>query len=171
MNLPTFIPLELHWLWTATWQAAVLAGLILTLQWLSRNRLSPSSRFVLWWLVLIRLALPVTPSAPWSVCNLISRPMPAPRVQPLQPEIRVFRFAANALSEKFRHVEVSSSAAHSGPTGEIEPRLGVVLPPYVDPHAAGPPLQGTRGTDGAGLPDHLRRQPGAPDRQPHPTLT
>jgi hypothetical protein len=78
MNLPTFIPIELHWLWTATWQAAVLAGLVLAVQWLGRNRLSPSSRFVLWWLVLIRLALPVTPSTPWSVFNLTSRPMPAP---------------------------------------------------------------------------------------------
>jgi hypothetical protein len=61
----------------------------------------------------------------------------APRVQSPQLEPHIFRVDANALSEKFRDFKVSLPGAHSGPTGEIEPHPGVVLPPYVDPHAAG----------------------------------
>ena len=61
----------------------------------------------------------------------------APRVQPPQLEPHIFRVDANALSEKFRDFKVSLPGAHSGPSGEIEPHPGVVLPPYVDPHAAG----------------------------------
>jgi bla regulator protein blaR1 len=70
MTPTALIPLELHWLWSATWQAAVLAAIVLLVQALGRNFLSPSSRFVLWWLVLIRLCLPVTPESAWSVFNL-----------------------------------------------------------------------------------------------------
>jgi beta-lactamase regulating signal transducer with metallopeptidase domain len=71
MTPTALIPLELHWLWSATWQAAVLAAVVLLVQAFGRNFLSPSSRFVLWWLVLIRLCLPVTPESAWSVFNLV----------------------------------------------------------------------------------------------------
>ena len=52
----------------------------------------------------------------------------APRVQPRQLRTHTFRFASNALSEKFRDVKVSFSGAHSGPTGEIPLHLGMDLP-------------------------------------------
>jgi beta-lactamase regulating signal transducer with metallopeptidase domain len=80
MNPTQMIPPELHWLWSATWQAAVLVALVLLIQGLGRNLLSPSSRFVLWWLVLIRLCLPVTPESAWSVFNLAPQ-----RATPIAP--------------------------------------------------------------------------------------
>ena len=60
----------LSWLWRASWQASVLALLVLMVQGLLRSRLSPGWRFALWWLVLARLILPVAPSSAWSVYNL-----------------------------------------------------------------------------------------------------
>jgi beta-lactamase regulating signal transducer with metallopeptidase domain len=71
MNIPLVVPPELHWLCSATWQAAVLGALVLLVQTLGRNWLSPANRFVLWWLVLIRLCLPITPESAWSVFNLV----------------------------------------------------------------------------------------------------
>jgi len=58
-------------LWRASWQAAVLVPVILLLQWFFRKRLSPASRHALWWIVVARLALPLTPSAPCSVFNTL----------------------------------------------------------------------------------------------------
>jgi len=62
MNPLSVIPAELHWLWSATWQAAVLVALVLLIQGLGRNLLSPSSwiRAVHWfnpliWLLLARI--------------------------------------------------------------------------------------------------------------------
>ena len=57
-------------LWRASWQAAVLAGLVLAVQWILRKQLSARWRHNLWLLVLLRLAIPVTPPAPFSVFNL-----------------------------------------------------------------------------------------------------
>jgi beta-lactamase regulating signal transducer with metallopeptidase domain len=62
-------------MWRASWQAAVLVPVVLLLQWLFRKRLSPASRHALWWIVVARLALPFTPSAPCSVFNTLP---PAP---------------------------------------------------------------------------------------------
>ncbi len=59
-------------LWRATWQASVLVLLVLLVQRLLRARLTPSWRHGLWWLVLLRLLLPVVPATPLSVFNLAS---------------------------------------------------------------------------------------------------
>jgi beta-lactamase regulating signal transducer with metallopeptidase domain len=64
-----------QWLWRASWQASVLAGLVLLVQWLFVRQLSPAWRYGLWMLVLVRLALPAVPGAPWSVFNLTQRPL------------------------------------------------------------------------------------------------
>lgn len=59
----------LAWLWRATWQASVLVLLVVLVQWLFRARLTPQWRHALWWLVLIRLLLPVAPATPFSLFN------------------------------------------------------------------------------------------------------
>ena len=58
-------------LWRASWQAAVLAAMVLLVQWLLRSRLSARWRYNLWLLVLLRLLVPVTPQSPLSVFNLL----------------------------------------------------------------------------------------------------
>lgn len=56
-------------LWRASWQAAVLIGLVVLLQRLLRRRLTPPWRHALWLLVLARLLLPATPATSWSLFN------------------------------------------------------------------------------------------------------
>ncbi len=64
------LPTELAWLWRASWQAAVLALLVVLCQIVFRKQLAPRWRFALWWIVVLRLLLPVVPSSAWSVFNL-----------------------------------------------------------------------------------------------------
>ena len=58
------------WLLQTTWQAAVIALLILVAQFLLRERLSPGWRYGLWFLLVARLLMPMTPSSTVSVFNL-----------------------------------------------------------------------------------------------------
>jgi beta-lactamase regulating signal transducer with metallopeptidase domain/protocatechuate 3,4-dioxygenase beta subunit len=60
----------LAWLLRASWQAAVLAGLILLAQALLGKRLTPAWRYRLWLLVVVRLVLPFQAPSPTSVHNL-----------------------------------------------------------------------------------------------------
>jgi len=62
------------WLWRASWQAAVLIGLVLLAQALFRRQLAPAWRYRLWLLVLLRLLLPVLPPSGLSVFNFIRWP-------------------------------------------------------------------------------------------------
>lgn len=72
----------LAWLWRASWQASVLVLLVLLAQWACRARLEPRWRFALWWLVLLRLALPLAPESAWSVFNWTpAAPLPSPLPQ------------------------------------------------------------------------------------------
>src|SRR5690349_4094584 len=66
--------------WRASWQASVLAVLVLAVQLMLGNRLPARWRHAMWMLVLLRLALPVVPSSPMSVFNLA--PKKAPVVSP-----------------------------------------------------------------------------------------
>jgi beta-lactamase regulating signal transducer with metallopeptidase domain len=59
-----------QWILQTTWQAAVLAGLILLAQRLLRKRLPPSWRYGLWLLLVVRLLMPVAPQSTLSVFNL-----------------------------------------------------------------------------------------------------
>lgn len=52
-------------------RAAVLVLLVLAVQWLFRRKLAPRWRYALWWLVVIRLMLPVSPESAVSVFNWI----------------------------------------------------------------------------------------------------
>src|ERR1700683_3337923 len=65
----------------AGYQAAILAVLVLLVTGILRNRLPARWRFALWLVVFIRLALPITPSAPWSLFRLI----PSVAARPLTP--------------------------------------------------------------------------------------
>ena len=67
--------------WRASWQASVLAVLVLAVQLMLGNRLPARWRHAMWMLVLLRLALPVVPSSPMSVFNLA--PKKAPVVAPV----------------------------------------------------------------------------------------
>src|SRR5882762_6214892 len=63
-----------EWLLRASWQAGVLAILILVIQWLAGSRLSARWRYNLWMLVVLRLVLPAVPATHWSVHNWIALP-------------------------------------------------------------------------------------------------
>ena len=58
------------WLLRASWQASVLVGLVLLVQWLFRNKLSAGWRYALWLLVVARLVMPVSPQSAVSIFNL-----------------------------------------------------------------------------------------------------
>jgi beta-lactamase regulating signal transducer with metallopeptidase domain/uncharacterized GH25 family protein len=68
------------WLLRTSWQAAVLALLVLAVQWIFQKRLSASWRHALWLLVLVRLLLPVSPHSALSLFNYtgLERIGPAP---------------------------------------------------------------------------------------------
>ena len=70
MNVESLAESGLGWLWRMSWQASVLVLLVLIAQRVFRSRLTPQWRFSLWWLVLLRLMLPVAPESAWSVFNL-----------------------------------------------------------------------------------------------------
>jgi beta-lactamase regulating signal transducer with metallopeptidase domain/lipopolysaccharide export system protein LptA len=59
-----------RWILQSSWQAAVLAGLILGAQWLLRKRLSPAWRHGLWLLLVVRLLMPISPPSIFSIFNL-----------------------------------------------------------------------------------------------------
>jgi beta-lactamase regulating signal transducer with metallopeptidase domain len=58
-------------LWRASWQAAVMVPVVLVVQRVFRRQLPPSWRHALWWLVVIRLGLPLTPATSWSLFNTL----------------------------------------------------------------------------------------------------
>src|SRR6185503_17770839 len=59
----------LTWLLNHSLQAGVLVVLVLLVQWLFRRQLTSRWRFALWWLVLVRLLLPVGPQSAVSLFN------------------------------------------------------------------------------------------------------
>ena len=73
-------------LWRGSWQAAVLAGLVLAAQLALRSRLSARWRYKLWAVVILRLLIPVTPASPLSVFNL-SRSFRAAGIAPAMATI------------------------------------------------------------------------------------
>ena len=57
----------------ASWQAGVLALLVLAISLIGGRRLDPRFRFVLWLVVFARLAMPVVPTASWSMFGWFSQ--------------------------------------------------------------------------------------------------
>ena len=66
-----------RWLLEASWQASVLALLVLVLQWVLRGRLNPRWNYALWLMVLLRLVMPVLPTSIFSVFQLAPESAPA----------------------------------------------------------------------------------------------
>lgn len=60
------------WLLQTSWQASILAALILLLQKLFRKFLPPAWSFGLWLILLVKLLLPVSPSSQFSLFNFVS---------------------------------------------------------------------------------------------------
>src|SRR6516162_7030450 len=56
----------------ASWQAGVLILLVLAVQWGMGRQLEPRWRYALWFLVVLRLALPWTLPSPVSLFNLVN---------------------------------------------------------------------------------------------------
>ena len=106
-----------HWLLKCSAQAAVLVLLVLLVQWLFRKRLAPRWRYALWFLVVARLALPVSPQSAWSIFNLApgrEQPVAAMAQPPSPPDIEPDHFAANwqppTPSESARTVAVGENS-------------------------------------------------------------
>lgn len=64
-----------EWLLRASWQAAVLAGLVMLVQRMLGARLTPAWRYRLWLLVVVRLVLPYQAPSVGSVHNLARLPL------------------------------------------------------------------------------------------------
>ena len=103
-------------LWRASWQAALLAGMVLIVQWLLRGRLSARWRYNLWLLVLLRLIVPVTPQSSLSIFNLskrfavVSAPSTVANVEIASPPLRL-----SALSKRETVVEAVPLARSAKP--------------------------------------------------------
>lgn len=59
--------------WEASWQASVIALLVMAVQLAFARWLAPRWRVAMWSVVFIRLLLPVSPSSDWSIFNLMPR--------------------------------------------------------------------------------------------------
>jgi len=57
------------WIWEASWQAGVIALVVLIVRRLIGKRLSPGWRYGLWLLVVVRLLMPEMPQSPASLYN------------------------------------------------------------------------------------------------------
>lgn len=112
----------LAWLVRASWQAAVLACLVLAAQAVFGKRLSPAWRYGLWMLVVARLLLPATVESRASVFNLA----PAPAVQ---------RIAASVVTPDEPVETVVRSAGVRAPTVSEPAGKAAVAPARVPPIA------------------------------------
>jgi beta-lactamase regulating signal transducer with metallopeptidase domain len=75
MSFPIFeFPPLFELLLQASWQAGLLVFIVLAMQRTLRCRLTPAWRHALWWVVLGRLLIPITPPSTWSLFNLIPTP-------------------------------------------------------------------------------------------------
>ncbi|XHR29842.1 MAG: M56 family metallopeptidase [Chthoniobacteraceae bacterium] len=64
------------WVWTASWQATIIAALVMITQWAFRRQLAARWRNALWLLVFARLLMPVLPAARLSAFNWLTPKVP-----------------------------------------------------------------------------------------------
>ncbi len=69
MNASQSWETRVNWLLNHSFQAGLLVLLVLGVQWIFRRQLTSRWRFGLWWIVLARLLLPVTPESGLSLFN------------------------------------------------------------------------------------------------------
>ncbi|MHB1305763.1 MAG: M56 family metallopeptidase, partial [Limisphaerales bacterium] len=123
----------------ASWQAAALVVIVVSLQRLLRPWLAARWRHALWLVVLARLLLPITPASGWSVFNLA----PVGRINPaIQPGVRSTTVpsapghkATVSRPAGFEPTQRSRAPGDSGSPFDLEsvPPIATVLP------AGGPP--------------------------------
>ena len=86
MNALNLLKPAFDWVLHATWSASILIALILLIQGLLRDKLARRWRYALWLLVVVRLALPVSPGSAVSVFNFAkleaAKPAPVERPAP-----------------------------------------------------------------------------------------
>jgi beta-lactamase regulating signal transducer with metallopeptidase domain len=117
MNTILGLERALEWLLERSWQAAVLVGCVLALQWLLRRQLTNRWRSALWWVVLARLILPVGPE---SACSLFNCFRAVPTAAWVTPQPKPAPLPPAAIVPPLNG---SSSAAPSIPA--VEPRPNV----------------------------------------------
>ncbi|HEX3718235.1 MAG TPA: M56 family metallopeptidase [Verrucomicrobiae bacterium] len=101
-----------------TWQAAVLAVLILLAQWMLRERLSASWRYGLWMLLVVRLLMLATPQCAFSVFNLARTSLPVIDRNETKrdvsfPALQVT--SANRIEEPFPQEDRFTPESHENP--------------------------------------------------------
>ncbi len=107
-------------LFESSWQAAVLVLLVLAIQRSFGSLLTPGWRHALWWIVLGRLLLPVTPTSVWSLFNLLP--------------VREVELSGSSLGP----VRPVSAFSPVGPIGSIGPLNPIHARPT--PEKATPPI-------------------------------
>lgn len=125
--LSTWMPVLLR----TSIQAALLVGVILTVQWTFGRRLSPAWRHALWGLVVVRLLLIWAPASPLSVYNLAVREVPVvnapvlvPMPDPAVPEIAEILEAKDLKDERDLKDQKGNGTATSAAPG-LEPQGGL----------------------------------------------
>lgn len=117
----------LELLWRASWQATVLASLVLVAQWCFAGRLAPPWRYALWLLVVARLLVPVTPSSSWSVYNLgwtrhlSSSPQ---QTKPLEKGPALAEEPSSEQGHSAGHIAAQPQSLSKPTTGPTAPALG-----------------------------------------------
>lgn len=111
-------------LWKATWQAAVLTGIVLLLQLLLRDKLSAAWRCGLWSVVLARCLLPVVPASPASLFRSAS----PPRDAAVSADVDQPREAASAAASPLAESAAPVSIILQEPADEPERRASASFP-------------------------------------------
>lgn len=128
-------------IWRAAWQGALLALIVTLLIKCCGERLAPKWRFLLWGVVMIRLACVVTPGSSWSLFNLASwDAAAAPQVAQHDPP-RVITRPAMRIEAAVPAVEEPQPTPHAvaPPPAPSEPREVASLPAPVTVAAKTPP--------------------------------
>jgi bla regulator protein BlaR1 len=87
------------WVWAASWQATIIAAVVLAVQWTLGRRLAARWRNALWLLVFARLLMPTLPQARCSAYNWVEKkapaalPIPQAFSQPFEPMPEIPRSA------------------------------------------------------------------------------
>jgi beta-lactamase regulating signal transducer with metallopeptidase domain/peroxiredoxin len=116
-----------EWIVQTTWQATVLAGLILLTQWLLGKRLSPAWRYGLWLLLVVRLMMPSPPQSAFSIFNVAKW---EPRLEGASHRTSPPPTSSAPATESTDMVEPTKSAA-TGPAPQVNlwEAGGAVNPP------------------------------------------
>ena len=148
----------MSWLGQSSLQASVLIVLVLAVQGLLGRRLPGRWRYALWLLVLIRLALPTAPRAPWSVFNL-------PALSAAAPDVRLADGDAPARQGRTEGTPPpgAAEAALASPAAPEPPAAREPLPP---PRAAAAPTYSAPSP--AASPPRARPVPARPGREARP---